>query len=113
MGEGIGRLLTLLLAIVSSENGVVMLDEIETGLHYSAMQGVWTALAQAARKANVQVFASTHSWECFKAAHDSFAESEQYDLRAHRVDRTDGTVSATTYDQEMIETALMHGLELR
>ena len=63
MGEGVARLLTLLLAIESAKGGIVMVDEIESGFHYSVIREVWTALARAARQSDVQIFASTHSFE--------------------------------------------------
>lgn len=113
MGDGIGRLLTLLLAIIASENGFVMVDEIDTGLHYSVIADVWTAIARTAREKNVQVFATTHSWECLKAAHESFSQSDTYDFCLHRLDRLNDQLTSTTYDKEMIDTALSSGMELR
>ncbi|HVA46689.1 MAG TPA: AAA family ATPase [Pirellulales bacterium] len=113
MGEGIGRLMTLLLAVAESKDGVVLIDEIETGLHYSAMPAAWTAIAQAARASNVQVFATTHSFECMRAAYESFADADPYDLAVQRIDRSDGEVTATVYDKDMLETALTSGIEVR
>ncbi len=113
MGEGVGRLLTFLLGITASPRAFVMIDEIDSGLHHSVMKDVWSAIAETARQDDVQVFATTHSWECLRAAHESFAQGEQYDLRVHRLDREQGRVISTTYDPEMIETALFSGLELR
>lgn len=113
MGDGVGRLLTLLLAIAASPGGFVLVDEIETGLHYSVMADVWTSIASLARQLDVQLFATTHSWECLRAAHEAFAKSEIYDFRMHRLDRVEGDVTVTTYDQAMIDTALSSGLEIR
>ena len=113
MGEGLGRLLTILLAISYCKGGVVMIDEIETGLHYSVMTQVWTAIAQAARDFDAQIIATSHSFECLKAAYDSFKESSLYDFRLHRLDRNDGDVETVHYDRDMIEIAIKSGLEIR
>jgi hypothetical protein len=113
MGEGVGRLLTILLAISASKDGSVMVDEVENGFHYSVLEKVWTAVANLVRETNVQLFAATHSWECLKAAHESFLKSDQYDFRLHRLDMSDEAVVSTMYDKMMIETALSSGLELR
>jgi AAA15 family ATPase/GTPase len=113
MGEGLGRLLTLLVATTASRHGLLMVDEIDTGLHYSVMADVWTALAKTAREAEVQVFATTHSWECLKAAHESFSRNGPHDLRVHRLDRTEEGIAATTYDREMLGVALSSGMEIR
>src|ERR1700758_305841 len=64
MGEGIRRVLSIVLAIANAPGGVVLIDEVENGLHYSVMRDVWKAIAVAARQMDVQVFATTHSWEC-------------------------------------------------
>ncbi len=113
MGEGVRRVLSLVLAIANAPGGVVLIDEIENGLHYSVQKKVWQVIAQAARQANVQVFATTHSWECIRWAHEAFSESEEYDFRLFRLDRTDGDVSVSSYDRERIESALFNAVEMR
>ncbi len=113
MGEGIRRLLSILLAINKASGGNVLIDEIENGLHYSVMVPVWQAIAKAARQADVQVFATTHSWECIRYAHEAFKEDTPYDFRLHRLDHIDAGISSVSYTREMIETALYSGLEMR
>ena len=113
MGEGVGRIFSLLLNIASVEGGILLIDEIENGLHHSVMPDVWRSIAIAARSADVQIFATTHSWECIQSAHDALSRSEHYDLRLHRLDRVDGDVRAVTYDQETLETSVTMGLEVR
>ena len=113
MGQGIVRLLSIMLAINTTTTGVVLIDEIENGLHYSVMAKVWAAIAQAARAADVQIFATTHSWECITAAHEAFSSSETYDFRLHRLDRVGEDIQAVTLDQEMLDTAIKAGLEVR
>jgi ABC-type phosphonate transport system ATPase subunit len=113
MGEGMTRLLSIALAITKTEYRIVLIDEIENGIHYSVMSKVWGAIAQAARNSNAQIFATTHSWECIRAAHEAFSESEIYDFRLHRLDRVNGDIRAVTYDQEMLDTAIKTGLEVR
>ena len=113
MGEGIRRLLSIVLAISTSAGGTVLIDEVENGLHYSVLTKVWQAIGHAARKANVQVFATTHSWECILRAHEAFAAGDVYDLRLHRLDRVGDSISAISYDREMIESALYNAVEMR
>ena len=115
MGDGIGKLLTVLLSIASSKGGVTLIDELDNGLHYSVMEQVWLAIIALARKLDVQVLATTHSWECLKSAHAAFSSFKDvpYDLRLHRLDREKGAITTTLYDQSKIETALAYGMELR
>src|SRR5260370_15583162 len=113
MGEGLRRVLSIVLAIANAKDGVVLIDEIENGLHYSVHKQVWQAIAAAARNNNVQVFATTHSWECIRYAHEAFSEDTIYDLRMHRLDRIDTKTSVTTYDPEHIESALYNSVQMR
>jgi len=113
MGDGMGRLLGLALAIPEAHNGLLLVDEIENGLHYTVMGEVWRAIAKLAREYNAQIFAATHSEECIRAAHQAFTADEQYDFALHRLERVRGLIRAVTYDQETLEAALETGLEVR
>jgi AAA15 family ATPase/GTPase len=113
MGDGVKRVLSIVLAIASASGGVVLIDEIENGLHYSVQKQVWQAIAEAARRLDVQVFATTHSWECLAKAHEAFAEDEVYDFRWHRLQEVRGEIQVVSHDREMIEAALYNGVEIR
>jgi hypothetical protein len=113
MGEGMVRLASLVMYIASAPQGVVLVDEIENGLHYSVLPKVWWAIGEVARRFDTQVFATTHSLECIVAAHRAFSKSERYDFRLHRLERVNGTIRAVTYDQETLEAACEAGLEVR
>jgi hypothetical protein len=113
MGEGMRRLLSIVLAIVTAPGGRVLIDEIENGLHHSVQKKVWQVIAQAARQADVQVFATTHSWECIQAAHKAFLEKPPYDLRLFRLDRVDSEVRVASSDETTLETAIDRSLEVR
>lgn len=114
MGDGISRLASFVLAMGQAKDGVVLIDEVENGIHYSVLKDVWTAIGQAAREFNVQIFATTHSWECIVAAHRAFAEGDGYDFKYHRLDRAkDETIRAISYDQETLEASIDIGMEIR
>ncbi len=113
MGEGMVRLASLVLHIGNASNGVVLVDEIENGLHHSILTNVWRAIGEVAREFNTQVFATTHSRECIVEAHEAFAKSECYDFRLHRLERIRGTIHAVTYDREALAAAIEAGLEVR
>ncbi len=65
-GEGMRRLLALSLSLARTRNGILLIDEIDTGLHYSIMGDMWTLVAEAARRYDIQVFATTHSFDCVR-----------------------------------------------
>ncbi len=113
LGDGVGRLLSMTLAFQEATNGTILIDEVENGLHHSALKGVWENLNRLSQRFNVQVFATTHSYECMAAARDAFAAAEQQDLHIHRLDRRDSGIVATTYPFEALDFTLSYGAELR
>ncbi len=64
MGDGMWRMLGLALSIANADGGVLLVDEIDTGLHYTVMEDMWHMLSEAAAARSVQVFATTHSHDC-------------------------------------------------
>lgn len=114
MGGGMARLLSMLLAIhTAAPGGVILIDEIENGFHHLNLQNVWAAIAESAKKLNVQIIASTHSLECIEAAHDVFVKTDMSEFRLHRLERIDETIKCITYDLEMLETVRLTDLEVR
>jgi hypothetical protein len=65
-GEGMRRLLALALALACAHGDVLLVDEIDTGLHYSVMGDLWRMVVESARRNDVQVFATTHSLDCVR-----------------------------------------------
>ncbi len=89
------------------------MDEIENGLHHSVMSHVWEAISEFARRLDVQIMATTHSWECIVAAHTAFERQEEYDFRLYRLEQVDGQIQATAYDQDTLAAAITSDTEVR
>lgn len=66
-GDGLRRALTLASALVRSENGILLIDEIETAFHAKLFEKVFAWLVMACKELNVQLFATTHSLEAIDA----------------------------------------------
>jgi len=113
LGDGVRRVTCLVLAISSARSGVLLVDEIENGIHHSAMRPLWEGIGRAADLFNTQVVATTHSLECVTAAYEAFSARKSFDLTLHHMDRADGAVRAIAYDQESLEGALSVPMEVR
>jgi AAA15 family ATPase/GTPase len=113
MGEGIGRLLRIALGISDATNGIVLIDEIENGLHYKVMKKIWKAIAKLSSTYSTQIFATTHSMEAIIAAHEAFSEDEKYDFLLHRLERIKGKISNIVYDRESLGAAIKSKFEIR
>ena len=112
-GAGINRLFEIVLALVNATNGVLLVDEIENGLHYSVMPKVWRLILETARLLNVQVFVTTHSWECIEAFQQAATEDEESDGVLIRLQREDDNVTSTIFDERRLEIMTRRGLEVR
>ena len=65
-GDGMRRLLALSLGLIDGADGCVLIDEIDTGLHWTVMEDMWRLVMEISRRSNVQVFATTHSYDCIR-----------------------------------------------
>ncbi len=111
MGEGMMRVARLILAISAAPNGVVLIDEIETGLHHSVLTDVWKAIDATARRFGTQVIATTHSFECIEAAGEALIGTGG--LALHRLEVTDSGNRCITYGKKNIAFAIRHNFEVR
>ena len=109
MGAGMSRILALALSIASSPGGMVMVDEIENGLHYTVMEKVWQAIAAFARHYDVQIFATTHSHHCIKSACRAFEGDEEEPLQLYSLGVRKGKIATARYDRERLVTAFEFG----
>ncbi len=111
MGEGMTRLARIVLGISAVPGGVLLVDEIENGIHHSVMSKVWKAVSAAAKQFDVQVFATTHSYECFENAVNALGAEG---FKFFRVGKTrSGEDEAVMYSPEMIDVAIRHYMEVR
>ena len=110
LGAGMTHVARIFLVIASTPGGVVLVDEIENGLHHSILSDVWRVIAKAAEQFNVQVFATTHSFECVEAAHDALGPEG---FRLHRLEVVDGAVRCVTLSPTAIDGAIRHNMEIR
>lgn len=113
MGDGIWRILGLTLAIVSARNGVLLVDEIDTGLHFSAMNDMWKLIWKTAKKLNVQVFATTHNSDCWTslAAIASTEHPSEEGITIHRIEK--GKTNSVVFTERQIVIAAERGIEVR
>lgn len=111
MGDGMGRLTSFLLRIANSAGGVVLIDEIENGFHHSILTQVWQVLSDAAKRFDVQLFVTSHSYEAIQQATKVFSGNR--DFTFHRLDRTNDGIESITYKNSELETAVNSNFEVR
>jgi AAA15 family ATPase/GTPase len=113
MGDGIWRILGLALATVCAKDGYLFVDEIDTGLHFTAMSDMWKLIWETAKRLNVQVFATTHNSDCWKSL-ASIAEQEDVTedgIRIHRIEK--GKETSIVFTEPQIVIAAEREIEVR
>lgn len=111
-GEGILRLFDILLSLVNAKNGILLIDELENGLHYKIHPQVWDLIFRLSQKLNVQIFATTHSWDCirgFEAAWREHLDAGTFFRLDVKVDK----VKPTYYAREVLNDAFIANVEVR
>lgn len=66
-GDGFKRALVIALTLLTTANGVLLVDEIETSIHVSALGRVFSWLIETCRRREIQLFVTTHSLEAIDA----------------------------------------------
>jgi hypothetical protein len=113
LGDGMWRMLTMAIAITQAKGGVLLVDEIDTGLHYTAMAEMWRLIFGAAQEFHVQVFATTHSYDCVHSLSTICAADAE--ARRHvTIQRIEaGKHKAIPYDEREIKLAAERHIEVR
>jgi len=112
VGDGIRRILSTLASVSDMQGGVLLIDEIENGLHYSSLEILWKSLLKAAQAYNVQLFVTTHSNECIKAL-STVAMQNKDDIQLYRIERNKNSHRAFEYPADMIMDCLEENIEMR
>jgi hypothetical protein len=113
LGGGLGRVLAVSTHLVSAEGGVLLIDEVDTGLHHSVMTDMWRLVIETAKRHDVQVFATTHSLDCVRALARVRAKHPDYvqDVTLHRVEKD--RPQTVVYDMDDLVIAAESFTEVR
>lgn len=111
LGDGVISMASIVLAIITCENGAVFLDEFDASFHYSTLPEVWRLIGILAEEHNCQVFAVTHSKENVSYAVKGIRNKK--DIQYMRLERRIGKVNVVTYDPDELDASLEEDWEVR
>lgn len=116
-GDAINKILNIVLTLVNNKGSVLLIDEIENGIHYTAQKDFWHFLFALAssQEFDVQVFATTHSLEMMEAfsntAHEKFQQDGVY-FEIFRRKRT-GEIDYNIHDLGTLSYEISNKLPIR
>lgn len=111
-GDGVNRLFCIILSLCTARQGVLLVDEIENGLHYSVQTEIWRTIFRLAKNLNVQVFATTHSWDGVRAFQKAASESPDDGVLV-RLTRRDERIIPTLFSEKELEVVTRDQIEVR
>jgi AAA domain, putative AbiEii toxin, Type IV TA system/AAA domain len=113
LGQGFNRLAYLYAGLLGQNANIALIDEIENGIHYTALPILWQGIANIARELDIQIFATTHSYECIQAAAKVFEATPQ-EFQLIRLERTeDNNIKPVLVQDENLVTVLQESYEIR
>lgn len=113
MGDGFCRVALMLTGIMGSRAKVLVVDEIDSGLHHSTMTDFWRHCIQLTKQFDVQLFCTTHNEEILETAIDAFQDDPE-EIKVYRLEqRTEDEIYAASFDYSMLRDAELAGFEIR
>ena len=115
-GDGLFRYLTIVAASANPISNIVLIDEIDNGLHYSVYKKLWEAIFALATATNKQVFVTTHSKETLSRLSQMLEENPAYqqELRLYTLEKTKlKGFQAYKYTYEGLSGACENDIEIR
>ena len=118
MGDGIGRVLELILNLYSARDGFFLIDEFDNGLHYSVQKPLWEIIFNLSKLLNVQVFATTHSWDCIQSFTEVAVDNKEVEgallkIGKSKLSKNKGEAIVTVFDEEKLSTITQKMVEVR
>src|SRR6476661_7726477 len=99
-GDGVRRLLFIALTLVKVQDGVLLIDEIETAIHTEALGSSFAWIVQWCQRLDVQLFATTHSLEAIDAMLE--ASDSETDLVLYRLEKKESQTKAIRLERERL-----------
>ena len=113
LGSGFVNYLRICLNCLDTLGGILLIDEIEDGIHHSMMKPLLTFLLKQSIEQKTQIFASTHSDEIIKTFYEVANELNTKDVCALKFQQKEETTSVRNYRYKDLMLASQIHLEIR
>lgn len=111
-GDGANKLFRILMLLTVHKGNVLLIDEIDSGIHFSRFKKFWEIITTIAFTDKTQLICTTHNLECINYFASALSQPMQEVARVIQLIRTN-RLKATTYDYENFIFALEDSFELR
>ncbi|MBI2421868.1 MAG: AAA family ATPase [Candidatus Hydrogenedentes bacterium] len=111
-GDGLNRLFGIVLSLVNAKDGLLLIDEFENGMHFSIQTDTWRTIFKLANRLNVQVMATSHSWDAIESFQRAASESPE-DGVLIRLSRKGDDIIPTIFREDELTIATRERIEVR
>ncbi len=116
MGDGFIKICAVTANLLVLQDGYLVIDEIENGLHHKSLNILWKAMIEASNEMKGQIFLATHSYEAIKVLIHVLKnfQNNKNDIRIYSIQKTDeGIHKSYKYEFENLEASISSDIEIR
>lgn len=116
LGDGIRKIFSIIVTICCCKGGMLFVDEVDNGFHFSAMKTLWTAILSMAEANDVQMFITSHNIDSLKGLLQAYAEhsDKQDHLSVYKIiKKSDASIVPLRYDYAKVQYMVEQEMELR
>jgi len=92
LGEGTNRYIEILATLLSNSYGMVFIDEVENGIHYTKLYDVWKVIIEIVQKENIQLFVTTHDRESIEALAEASRDMNYNKISSVKLEKDENNV---------------------
>lgn len=115
-GDGIRRMINIISSVFVENYNILLVDEIDNGMHYSAHKLLWSAIMKFVVRHDIQMFVTTHNIECLQSLANAMKEAPEFQAVAnvYNIARTakEG-FQAYRYSYDELKEAIDNEMEIR
>jgi hypothetical protein len=111
-GDGLNRLFGIALSLVNAKDGLLLIDEFENSMHHTVQCDAWRAIFRLARRLDIQVFATSHSWDAIEAFQKAAAEDPDEGVLV-RLSRSGEDIIPTLFREDELAIVTRDQIEVR
>jgi hypothetical protein len=111
-GDGLNRLFGIALSLVNAKDGLLLIDEFENGMHHTIQVDVWRAIFRLAKNLDIQVVATSHSWDSIEAFQKAASEDPEEGVLI-RLTRKGQDIIPTVLSEDELAIAARDRIEVR
>lgn len=118
-GEGLKKYLYILVSAANAKRNVLLIDEIENGIHFSVYHHLWKSIIRLAAVNDLQIMITTHNLETVAALSaaldaDDVEENAKDGVRVYTIAQTaEKGLQAYRYVHEGLKNILANNIEIR